>query len=194
VSQACWHRGLNNLANLYRHTQRLTEAERAYTEALGIYRELAKANAAAHLPDVAMTLNNLANLYSNTQRHTQAESAFQEALGIYRELAKANPAAYLPQIAKVSATVAFFYARRKDLIQARRFGEEAVNSYRELWQLSPQAYSDDLSRILVFLAVTVSGTEGERGTVCTLAQEAQRVASSTALQAVPHQLVVSFCH
>ena len=44
---------LNNLAILYRDTQRLKEAEAAYQEALDIYRQLAKANPAAYQPDVA---------------------------------------------------------------------------------------------------------------------------------------------
>src|SRR5439155_691694 len=53
---------LNNLAVLYRATQRMKEAETAYQEALSIRRRLAEANPDAYLPNVAMTLNNLANL------------------------------------------------------------------------------------------------------------------------------------
>ena len=69
---------LNNLAILYRDTQRLQEAEEAYQEALMTYRQLAKANAAAYLPNVATILNNLAILYRQTQRLQEAEEAYQE--------------------------------------------------------------------------------------------------------------------
>ena len=87
---------LNNLAILYRDTQRLQEAEEAYPEALMTYRQLAKANAPAYLPNVATILNNLAILYRQTQRLQEAEEAYQEALMTYRQLAKANAAAYSP--------------------------------------------------------------------------------------------------
>src|ERR1019366_3257892 len=59
---------LNNLANLYNDTQRMTEAETAWLEALSIYRRTAEANPEAFMPYVATTLNNLANLYSATHR------------------------------------------------------------------------------------------------------------------------------
>src|ERR1039457_2440373 len=75
---------LNNLAILYRATQRMKEAETAYREALGTYRRLAETNPEAYLPNVATILNNLAVLYSDTQRVKEAKIAFEEALGTYR--------------------------------------------------------------------------------------------------------------
>ena|ERR1700674_1633942 len=72
-------RVLNNLAILYSDTQRPGEAEKAYDEALGIYRELAKRNPEVYRPVVAVTLNNLANLYRATQRPGEAEKAINEA-------------------------------------------------------------------------------------------------------------------
>ena len=71
---------LNNLAVLYRATQRMEKAEEAHDEALTTYRRLAESNPDAYLPDVAMTLNNLANFYSATQRMEKAEEAYDEAL------------------------------------------------------------------------------------------------------------------
>ncbi|EIM97558.1 hypothetical protein [Paraburkholderia hospita] len=47
---------------LYKDTQRLTEAESAFREALDIYRNLAEANPSVYGPDVTLTLNNLAAL------------------------------------------------------------------------------------------------------------------------------------
>ena len=90
---------LNNLAILYRATQRMRYAEMAYDEARAIRRQLAAGNPEAYLPDVAMTLNNLANLYRATQRMRDAEMAYDEALAIRRQLAKENPETHLPDVA-----------------------------------------------------------------------------------------------
>src|SRR5271168_2024752 len=83
---------LNDLANLYKETQRIKEAKNDFKEALGIYRDLAIANPEAYTFYVAATLNNLANLFKNTQHMKEAENDYGEALGIYRDLTKANPA------------------------------------------------------------------------------------------------------
>jgi hypothetical protein len=52
---------LSNLASLYMDTHRIKESEETFKEALGIFRELAKANPAAYQPNVADTLNKLAH-------------------------------------------------------------------------------------------------------------------------------------
>jgi hypothetical protein len=52
-----------NLGNLYRDTGRMAEADKAFSEALTICRELAAHNPDAYRRYVAGTLNNLGNLY-----------------------------------------------------------------------------------------------------------------------------------
>ena len=70
---------LNNLAVLQDTNNQMAVAEKNYQEALSIYRDLAKTNPQAYLPDVAMTLNNLASLqYANNQMAV-AEKNYQEA-------------------------------------------------------------------------------------------------------------------
>ena len=71
-----------NLGNLYSDTQQTKEAAAAYTEALQIRRELAKANPQAYLPDVAATLNNLGILYKSEGRDSEAASFCSEAAAI----------------------------------------------------------------------------------------------------------------
>src|SRR5664280_3418439 len=95
---------LNNLAVLYRDTQRMKEAEEAYREALSTYRELAQANPEAYLPYVATTLNNLANLYSDTQRRKEAEEACREAEGLLEPLWRVNPEVHGDQMARILGT------------------------------------------------------------------------------------------
>ena len=139
---------LNNLGLLYNDTTRLTEAEQALAEALGIYRELAKTNPTAYLPDVAMTLNNLGNLYSDTTRLTAAEQAYAEALGIYRELAKTNPAAYLSFVATSLNNLGLLYSATTRLTAAEQAYAEALGIRRELAKTNPAAYLSDVATSL----------------------------------------------
>ena len=85
---------LYNLATLYYNTQRYTEAEEMYKQALKIRQRLVKDNPKAHESNLAVTLSNLATLYKNTQRLTEAEEMYKQALIIYQRLSKDNPTAY----------------------------------------------------------------------------------------------------
>jgi tetratricopeptide (TPR) repeat protein len=91
---------LNNLAVLYRATQRLAEAETACSEALATYRGLAGANPGAYLPDVAMTLNNLAFLQFSQGSIDAAEASVSEAEKILEPFWQANPELHGNQMAK----------------------------------------------------------------------------------------------
>jgi Tetratricopeptide repeat len=89
------------VANAYRATQRMQEAEGACQEALCIRRELAKANPEAYLPNVAVTLSNLAVLYRDTQRIQAAEDCSREAECILEPAWQTNPTVYGDQIARI---------------------------------------------------------------------------------------------
>jgi tetratricopeptide (TPR) repeat protein len=66
------------------NTTRLTEAEKAYVEALEIKKKLVKTNPASYLPDLAQTFNNMAYFYNYTKRSEKAKKAYFKALGIYQ--------------------------------------------------------------------------------------------------------------
>jgi hypothetical protein len=57
---------LINFGNVYGYTGRLGEAEKALTEALATYRDLATHDPGAYRPNLAATLNNLGILYIRT--------------------------------------------------------------------------------------------------------------------------------
>ena len=61
------------------------EAERGWTTALQISRDLAAHDPGAYRPDVASMLNNLGSLYSDTGRLADADKAYSEALTIRRD-------------------------------------------------------------------------------------------------------------
>jgi tetratricopeptide (TPR) repeat protein len=143
---------LNNLANLYRNTNRLGEAEAAYQEALALRRDLAKDNPSAYRPDVAMTLNNLAILYKDTNRLKEAEAAYQEALALYRDLAKDNPSAYRPDVAMTLNNLAILYKDTNRLGEAEAAYQEALALYRDLAKDNPSAYRPDVAMTLNNLA------------------------------------------
>lgn len=149
---------LNNLANLYKSTNRLEKAEKACNEALVIRRELARQNPGAHLPDVATTLNNLANLHQKTNRLKEAEQAYNKALEIHRELARQNPEAYLSYVAASLNNLASLYQKAQSVEEAEKAYNEALKIYRELARLNPEAYLSYVAMTLNNLAVLHSHT------------------------------------
>jgi tetratricopeptide (TPR) repeat protein len=150
---------LNNLAILYRATQRMSQAETAYSEALAIRRKLAEANPDAYLPYVAMTLNNLGLLYRATQRMSQAETAYSEALAIYRKLADANPDAYLPDVAMTLNNLANLLSATQRLSQAETAYSEALAIRRKLAEANPDAYLPDVAQTLNNLGLLYSAIQ-----------------------------------
>lgn len=91
---------LTNLGNLYAATQRPKEAESTFAESLTIFRQLAKDNPAAHLPDLAMTLDCFGLLYRDTQRPKEAEAMLSQASEIYRTLVLHSPRLYGDRLAE----------------------------------------------------------------------------------------------
>jgi len=153
---------LNNLAVLYRATQRMREAETSYTEALSLRRKLAEANPEAYLPDVAMTLNNLAILYRATQRMREAETSYTEALSLYRKLAEANPEAYLPDVAMTLNNLANLYSDTQRMRDAETSYTEALSLRRKLAEANPEAYLPDVAMTLNNLALLYRDTQRMR--------------------------------
>jgi tetratricopeptide (TPR) repeat protein len=139
---------LNNLANLLSATQRISQAEEAYAEALAIRRKLAEANPDTYMPHVAATLNNLANLFSETQRMSQAEEAYAEALAAYRKLAEANPDAFLADVAMTLTNLGLLYRDTQRISQAEESYADALAIRRNLAQANPNAYLPDVASTL----------------------------------------------
>src|SRR3954451_1374459 len=87
-----WHdHSISSSVSTARASQTGSKAEKAYSEALAIYRELAARDPGAYRPNVAITLNVLGILYNDTGRLAEAEKVFSEALTIYRDLEASNP-------------------------------------------------------------------------------------------------------
>src|SRR5258708_13645428 len=68
-------------------------------EAVGLYRDLARARPAAFTPDLALSVNNLAARLSDPGRREEALAAATEAVTIRRDLARARPPGFTPNLA-----------------------------------------------------------------------------------------------
>ena len=143
---------LNNLAALHSEKNEYETAEREYSEALGIYKDLAAANPAVYHPYVAMVLNNLANLHSEKNEHETAEREYSEALTIRRDLAAANPAVYQPDMAMVLNNLANLHSKKNEYETAEREYSEALGIYKDLAATNPAVYQPDVAMALNNLA------------------------------------------
>ena len=121
----------NNLANLYKNTQRFKEAEQMHTAALEIRKRLAEANPQAYEPDLAMSYNNLAILYYTTQRFKEAEQMYKAALEIYKRLAEANPQLYSSKQAECLFGLADSQIKQEKYSEAIAPLEEALGFYKK---------------------------------------------------------------
>ena len=150
---------LNNLGLLYQNTQRIQEAEDSLQKALSIRRDLAKENADAYLPDLAMTLNNLGGLYRATQRMPEAEQVCEEGLAIYRKLAEQNVQKYLPWVAASLNNLAIIYSDTQRQGMAETAYVEALSIYRWMAMLDAKVYMPDVALALNNLAILYGDTQ-----------------------------------
>ena len=88
-----------SLNDLSVRLDRPEDALAAIEEAVGIYRELARAHPDAFRPGLAGSLNNLSDALAYPDRPEDGLAAIEEAVGIYRELARAHPDAFRPGLA-----------------------------------------------------------------------------------------------
>jgi tetratricopeptide (TPR) repeat protein len=150
---------LSDLGTLYYSTQRVTEAEKAWDEALAIYRDLAKVDPATYLLNVAATLNNLAILLQSTQRITEAEDAWNEALARSRDLAKLEPDANLPNATDILSNLAALYYSTQRVTEAEKAWDEALANYRNLATANPDEYMPGVARTLDNLGILYRYTQ-----------------------------------
>jgi tetratricopeptide (TPR) repeat protein len=129
------------------------KAERGWTAALQLNRDLAAHDPGAYRPDVAQTLNNLGVLYSDTGRLADADKAYSEALTIHRDLAAHDPGAYRPDVAGTLNNLGILYSDTGRLADADKACNEALTIYRDLAARDPGAYRPDVARTLNNLGI-----------------------------------------
>ena len=133
---------LINLGILYDVQNQMDESQRAYLEALTIYRQLAKQDSEKHLPSVAFTLNNIGMLRTHQTMNDEAQRAFEEALTIYRQLAKKNPEKYVPNMMKTLMNIGIVYEQQNRVDKAEEVFKKAIISFRQLAKKNSEEYSE----------------------------------------------------
>ena len=136
---------LNNLSLRLVTLGRREEALTMSNEAVDLYRQLAKQQPNAFLPDLAASLNNLANHLSNLGHRDDALTKANEAVVILRRLAEQKPDAFLPGLAaslnSLAANLSALGRREDALTKAN----EAVDSFRRLAEQQPDAFLPKLA-------------------------------------------------
>ena len=162
---------VNNLAVRLGDVGRRDEALEAAQEAAGLYRNLARANAAAYLANLAASVTNLAVRLGDVGRRDEALVAAEEAAGLYRDLAAHNPAAHLPNLAISVDSLAIELARAGRGDEALVAAREAAGLYRDLAAGNPAGYLPGLARSVSNLAGHL-GEVGRRDEALVAAEEA----------------------
>ncbi len=121
-------------------------------EAVERNRELAEADPAAHLHNLAASLSNLGVRLAEAGDKQAALAPAREAVTIQRALAEADPAAHLPNLAASLNNLGNPLAEAGDKQAALAPAREAVTIRRALAEADPAAYLPDLAMSLWALA------------------------------------------
>lgn len=121
----------NNLANLYRGTQRFTESEQMFKSSMEIYKRLAVPSPQVYESDLAMNYNNLGSLYCDTQRFAESELMYKSALEIYKRLVEENPHHYSQQQANCLFWLADSQLKQEKYTEAISPLEKALEFYKK---------------------------------------------------------------
>ena len=142
--------------DLYMASQRVGDAEAAYSRALQIRRGLAKEAPATYLQAVANSQDNLGDLYFQTRRLVDAESAYSEALAIWRQFATNSRDAYLLEIVSVQTGLGLVYESTNRVDMAIATLSDAAANARQLVATNPSRARPQLASLLLDLGVLYS--------------------------------------
>ncbi|WP_327386709.1 tetratricopeptide repeat protein [Streptomyces sp. NBC_01207] len=120
-------------------------------EAVGLYRRLARVDA-AYRPQLANVLNLLGVVLSRLGLHAEALKVTKESVVLYRRLTSADPAAHTLGLAQAVNNLARRRSVRNHGRRALRSAQEAVTLYRQLARDNPAVHRRDVAMALGNLA------------------------------------------
>lgn len=135
-----------NKADLYLKSNRYQDAEKESTEALIIYRDLAKKNPSEYSGLLAKCLNERAVCCKQNKKIEEAEENYTEAIEILQYLAKENPNVYQEELTNTRLNFAFLHANTEQETEYEY--NEALKIYRDLANKYPDVYNCTLINIL----------------------------------------------
>ncbi|MFE2104758.1 hypothetical protein ACFXAF_02635 [Kitasatospora sp. NPDC059463] len=140
-------------------------------KALVLFRRLANADPATHLPALATALNNLAVRQAAAGDRLAALTTATEAVDIWHRLATTAPATHLPNLAAALNNLALCQAETEDRLAALTTITRAVTHWRQLADNAPATHLPSLAGALNNLAIR-QGAAGDRLAALTTATEA----------------------
>lgn len=141
----CQAKYLFLLGNGFRNSQQHREAERFYTEAVRLYRDLGLQE------PLAKTLINLGIVQSDLRKFIDAEKSYGEALPIYRELASHKPDIFNQNVAKTLNNLGSLQIALKNFPDAEKFLAEALKINRILAEKDPDIFNHSVAKTLINL-------------------------------------------
>ena len=154
ADKATWAALKDYLGLFYAGSNRPTQAEQYYREALELYRRLAIEYPKDFVPELAGICNNLANLLNITNHKEESENLHKEALEIRRRLAEENPAEFAPYLAHTCNNLANLLFDTNRIEEAETLYWEAL----ELTEAYPDAFAPDLATTYNNLANLLKNT------------------------------------
>ena len=138
---------LCDYAVMYDLTQRLSESEDFYFEALEIFRRLDKEDPErTYEPDIANTLTNFGALYEKANLYSLSKTMYWEAIDIYRKLLDENHTEFKVDLALVMGNLAIVYSNTSLSSEAEDLYIMALDIYEELTEEEPQEHDEDMAR------------------------------------------------
>ncbi|OMI84592.1 hypothetical protein BSZ07_38095 [Streptomyces sp. M1013] len=134
------------------HQRALASTRQAAT----LCRTLAKAEPAAHLPNLATALTDLGVRHSLVGEHEEALTPTTEAVHIYRRLAEANPAAHQPNLAVALGNLGLRLRQVGRRQEALDRTQETAELYRALAETDSAAHQPGLARCLLNLVADLA--------------------------------------
>jgi len=153
---------LDKLGHLYVANSNSGAGEKAYQEALGLDREMARINPIAFQLSVAQTLTNLGNFYRDTKQSKLALPAYEEALQLDRNMAATNPPVYQAHVVSDLNNLAIFYRGTLRIADAEEALQEALAITRDRANDDAATYKPLLATTLYNLANLYFETDREK--------------------------------
>jgi tetratricopeptide (TPR) repeat protein len=131
----------------------------ATTEAVEVYRRLAKVDQAAHELDLAKALGNRGMMLLDLGRWEDALAATTEAVEVFSRLTQVNPAAHEPDRAIGLSNLGMILSRLGRHVEALTATEDAVEVFRRVAAANPTAHEPALGMALNNLGQRLSESE-----------------------------------
>ena len=148
--------GFGLLGIMLKRTNRLTQANEAFEEALECARLGYEKEPRSFIQSYGMVLNNLAILQCQLNHISEATSGFQESLRVFRQLADQTPELYLPYLAQAINNYAIHLRKTGNLKQAESAIREALIIRRKRAEKNPDYYVYQVASSLNNLGVILA--------------------------------------